>query len=36
MKQLMADLEVEQEKCAGLATALDGEPAVVWLPPSNA
>lgn len=25
MKHLMADLEVEQEKCAGLAAALDGE-----------
>lgn len=25
MKQLMSDLEVEQEKCAGLAAALDGE-----------
>lgn len=24
MKQLMSDLELEQEKCAGLATALDG------------
>lgn len=28
MKHLMADLEVEQEKCAGLAAALDGELAV--------
>jgi hypothetical protein len=26
MKQLLADLEMEQEKCAGLSAALDGEP----------
>lgn len=25
MKQLMADLEIEQEKCNGLAAAIEGE-----------
>jgi hypothetical protein len=33
MKQLMADLEMEQEKCAGLAAAIEGQYEVLMTSP---